>query len=513
MVMEERPKINYTGFIICILALLNAAIHLYFSNNLEFHRDELLYFSLGQHPAPGYATVPPLTGWIAWLMQNIFGYSIFAVRFFPALVSGLMVFLISALAKELGGSGYSRILAAVGIIISVFGLRTFLLFQPVYIDLILWTLLFYLIVKYINTSSDIYLILIGIVAGIALLNKYLIGLLLLIILIILPFTQYRSIFRNKKFWFGILASFVVFLPNLVWQIANGLPVINHMAELQQTQLVNVNRSSFLIEQVVAPGAASILTIAGIIYLFISKNGWKFRFLGLVVISLVLTLMLLHGKSYYTQGIFPFLIAAGAVSWENLLRKAWSRILLVLLIIGLTIPIIPIGIPVFKTEKLVSYFRNIGTRYGLDFVCRFEDNSIHSLPQDYADMLGWEELTRIADEAWQKVTDKRSAFIYCENYGQAGAITVIGKKYGLPEAISFSESFRYWIPEKFVPDITAIIYINDEMGDDVKQGFRKITKIGSIENPDAREFGTTVWLCEDPAGSFNDFWKERLEQIF
>jgi hypothetical protein len=513
MVTEERSKINYKGIIIGFLAILNVVIHLYFSNNLEFHRDELLYFSLGQHPAAGYATVPPLTGWIAWLMQNIFGYSIFAVRFFPALISGLMVFLISALAKELGGSGYSRILAAVGIIVSVFGLRTFLLFQPVYIDLILWTLLFYLIVKYINTSRDSYLILIGITAGIALLNKYLIGLLLIIILVILPFTQYRKILKNKKFWYGILSGIVVFLPNMIWQIANGLPVINHMAELQRTQLVNVDRSAFLIEQLIIPGAASILTIAGILYLFINKNGWKFRFLGLVVISVILTLMLLHGKSYYTQGVFPFLIAAGAVSWENLLRKSWSRLLLVVLIIGLTIPILPIGIPVFKTEKLVSYFRDIGTKYGLDFVCRFEDNSIHSLPQDYADMLGWEELTRIANEAWQKVTDKRSAFIYCENYGQAGAITVIGKKYGLPEAICFSESFRYWIPERFDPDVTALVYINDEMGEDVKQGFRKITKIGSIANTDAREFGTTVWLCEDPAGSFNDFWKERLKQIF
>ena len=171
-------SINYAGFIIGLLALANFAIHLYFSENLEFHRDELLYFSLGRHPAAGYATVPPLIGWIAWLMQNIFGYSIFAVRFFPALMSGLMVFLVSAIARELGGSGYSRILAAVGIILAIFGLRTFLLFQPVHIDLMLWTLVFYLIIKYINTSSDKYLILIGITAGAALLNKYLIGILL-----------------------------------------------------------------------------------------------------------------------------------------------------------------------------------------------------------------------------------------------------------------------------------------------------------------------------------------------
>jgi hypothetical protein len=149
---------------------------------------------------------------------------------------------------------------------------------------------------------------------------------------------------------------------------------------------------------------------------------------------------------------------------------------------------------------------------MDFVCRFEDNSIHSLPQDYADMLGWEELTEITNEAWQIVTDKKAAFIYCENYGHAGAITVIGKKYGLPEAICFSESFRYWIPQKFDPDITSMVYINDEPGDDVRQVFRKITKIGSISNPDAREFGTAVYLCEDPVDSFNKFWQLRIKDL-
>jgi len=510
--MKNWLKINHINISIGILALFTAAIHLIFSYNLEFHRDELLYFSLGRHPAFGYASVPPMIGWVAWFMQNIFGNSLFAVRFFPALLSGLMVFLISALAKELGGTVYSRLLAAIGIIISLFGLRTFLLFQPVHIDLILWTLSFYLAVKYINTSSGKYLILFGITAGLAFLNKYLIGILIFSFLLIIPFTQYRTLFRNKKLWHGILAGILVFSPNLIWQIVNGLPVIQHFAELKRTQLVNVDQTAFLIEQLIIPGTGSILTVAGIVFLFVSKKVRKFRFFGFVVIGVIVTLMLLHGKSYYTQGIFPFLIAAGAVSWENLLRKTWLRILLPLVIIILTIPTVPIGIPVYKTEKLVSYFSNLTTDYGMDFVCRFEDGQIHSLPQDYADMLGWEELTLITGEAWQKITDKKSAFIYCENYGQAGAITVIGKKYGLPEAICFSESFRYWIPDRFDPDITSMVYINDEMGDDVRLLFRKITKIGSISNRDAREFGTAVWLCEDPAGSFNEFWTIRIKEL-
>ena len=101
---------------------------------------------------------------------------------------------------------------------------------------------------------------------------------------------------------------------------------------------------------------------------------------------------------------------------------------------------------FKSKGLISYFNTLNEKYGIDLGRRFEDGSIHSLPQDYADMLGWEEMTALADKAYQMMADKKSAFIYGENYGQAGAITVIGKKYGLPEAISFNESFQYWAPE-------------------------------------------------------------------
>ena len=41
---------------------------------------------------------------------------------------------------------------------------------------------------------------------------------------------------------------------------------------------------------------------------------------------------------------------------------------------------------------------------------------------------------------------------------------------------------------------------------------KLPWSGSISNPDAREYGIGVYLCEEPAGSFNDFWKARLKEL-
>lgn len=498
--------------VIVALAVFNIAIHLAVAGNLEYHRDEMLYFSLGMHPAAGYATVPPMIGLLAWFVQNIFGFSVYAVRLLPALAGGLMVMLVARIARELGGSRYAAILAAIGFIIAGFALRTFSMFMPVFIDVVFWTIIFYILVRYVNTLNDNYLLWFGITSGFALLNKYMPGVLFLGLLLIIPFTEYRFVFRKKKFWIGLWAGFIIFLPNLIWQMKMGLPVLNHLAELDRTQLTYVNRFTFIAEQFMMASWASVLAVPGMIYLLSNKSFVRFRFLGYLALFVILFLLLVRGKSYYTIGIFPFLIAAGAVSYDWM-RSTAGKIILPSALVLLTIPTLPLGIPVYKSEGLVKYFSNMEDRFGMTMGRRFEDNSIHSLPQDYADMTGWEELTRVADSAWNMIDDKKAAFIYAENYGEAGAITIIGKKYNLPEPICFNESFSYWIPKEFDPDITSVVYINyEEPGEDVKELFKEITKIGSITNIHSREYGTSVYLARKPVKSFNSFWIKRVKEL-
>jgi Dolichyl-phosphate-mannose-protein mannosyltransferase len=511
--MKLLDSKKFPDLLIIFLALISISIHLMVIGNLEYHRDELLYFSLGEHPAFGFATVPPMIGWLAWLLQNIFGHGLFAVRILPALMSGVMIWLITLIARDLGGSYYARILSAVGFTITGFGLRSFSLFMPVFLDVFFWTLVIFLLVRYVNSEKEKYLLYFGIAAGFSILNKYLIGVLFAGLLVIIPFTRYRNVFTKKMFWLGIAAGLLICSPNIIWQIMNNLPVVNHMAELKRTQLVNVDRVTFLAEQLMMGSFASVLTITGLFFILLNRKGIKYRFLGILVIFIFVVLMLLRGKSYYTIGIFPFLIAAGGVSFDYSLKRAWSRIVFPVILVVLTIPGVPVGLPVYKSDGLVKYFHILETKYGIIIARRFEDNSIHSLPQDYADMIGWEELASITNKAYQMIENKKASFIYCENYGQAGAVTIIGKKYGLPEAVCFSESFRYWIPRKFDPDITSFVYINDKPGKDVQMLFNKITLIGKISNPDAREFGTSVYLCENPKTSFNEFWDSRLKRLF
>jgi len=497
---------------IILIAILNVLFHLLFYNTLGFHRDELLYFSLGQHLTAGYASVPPFTGFVAWMMIHISGYSLLSARIIPMLLSGVLVLLGAAITKELQGKLYAQVLTVLAICVTPFNLRGFTLFQPVCFDVMFWSLIFWLSLKWINTKSDKYLLFIGLAAGVGLLNKYLVALLIFSLLAAFLFSSYRTIFTRKAFYLAILIALVVFLPNLIWQIKNHLPVLTHMQALNEYQLVHVNRIAFFTDQLFMSSLAIVMFVPGIIYMSFGKNMNQYRPIVIASFIVLLLLAILRGKSYYTIGLFPLWIAAGGVYWETRLKKNVTKILLPALMLLITIPVLPMGIPIFKAEKLAEYFAQVKDKYGFDMVLRWETGKVHSLPQDYADMLGWDELAAITAKAYEQVPDKPSTIIYTENYGQAGAIMVIGKKYNLPEPVCFSESFFYWFPRNPDHEITSIIYINSELGEDINELFADCRLTGMIENPLAREYGTGVWLCTKPRSSFNKFWRQRVPQI-
>jgi hypothetical protein len=70
----------------------------------------------------------------------------------------------------------------------------------------------------------------------------------------------------------------------------------------------------------------------------------------------------------------------------------------------------------------------------------------------------------------------------------------------------------WAPDTLAPNVNTFIYINDELGDDVKDLFQDIQPMGGITDTLAREFGTTVYLCRQPKRSFPEFWVARMREV-
>ena len=507
--MSKIIKLKWKGVCISMLAMAGVMIHLLLFRELGFHRDELLFFSLGQHPDFGYFSVPPMIGFLAFVLSKLFGYSLFAAKIVPALLCGVMVWLCAEMAGELGGSFFARFLAAIGFLSSILFLRAFSLFQPVFLDIFFWTAALYFLLRYINTEHRKYLILFGVSVGFGLLNKYNILFLVMAVLVVLPFTRYRKLFRAREFYLAVFVSFIILLPNLIWQLRHGMPVLEHMVELKRTQLNQMGTATFLSEQLLMVFPATLLALPGLIYLLFGSIMQKFKWIGHALLVILLLYLLLHGKSYYSAGIYPLLICSGAVFIERSLSRGFWRAAIVAFLLLFAWMMLPMGIPCKSPEQLVSYFDKVARITHDDAIRRYENNEYRQLPQDYADMLGWEELTVLTNSAWQTVEHKDQCIIFGDNYGEAGAITILGKKYNLPEAISFNDNFRYWVPRTFDKEIIELIYINHELGKDVRLLFRDIVEVGHISNPLAREYGTRVYLCKNPTQSFNKFWKERV----
>jgi hypothetical protein len=509
--MGKDHPLQKSIFWIWVIALINVAVHLCFYNTLGFHRDELLYFSLGRHLSAGYASLPPFTGLMAWVMIKCIGSTLFAARLLPAVFSGILVLVVSGITKEMKGGVHARILAAVGVLLLPINLRAFYFFMPVFFDVFFWTLLFYLVILWINSKKDIFILLIGIISGIGIMNKYLILLQLFCIAIVLVFSPDRELFFRKSFRVAILLALILVSPNIIWQVSNHFPAFTHMHALRDSQLVHVDRMAFLSDQLFIMFVAVFFVFPGILFFLLSRKMKPYRLLVIASLMVVLILWLLRGKNYYTAGIYPFLIATGAVYWETVLKSRISRVLFVSILVLLTVPVVPAGIPILPAKELASGFAWEKQHIGMGAFLRDEKGVYHALPQDYADMLGWDELTVIAAKAYRQV-DKSSCFFYCENYGQAGAITVLGKDRGLPEPVCFSESFFYWAPRELPVNITSIIYINDTLGEDIRHLFPNIRIIGKVSNPLAREYGTTVYLGTNPVTSFNAFYRKRIREI-
>lgn len=504
-----------SGHRLCILmlALANSSIHLLFYNTLGFHRDELLYFSLGQHLSAGYASVPPFTGLVAWIVINTMGYSLLAVRLLPALFSGLYLLVGAGIAREMKGGTYAQVLTAAGIMVTPLNLRAFYMFQPVYFDLFIWSLFLYVILRWINSRNDKYLLLMGITAGVALMNKYLMALLILSVMVAFLFSQYRIIFRNRKFYLAVVLALVILSPNIIWQFMHNWPALIHMKALQESQLVHVDRITFITDQAFLGCMAIILIIPGIFFGLTQKLLAPYRPVILGTILVVIILALLRGKSYYTAGLLPVWIAAGSVIIEKAIQPKFWRVTLIFLLFAFTVPLVPMGIPVFRQENLKAYFARIRQATQFDMMLRWESGKVHQLPQDYADMLGWDEIASLTDQAYRQVLDKIPVMIFADNYGEAGAIMVLGKKYGLPEPACLSESFYYWFPRYPKQEITHLIYINEgETDEDLQKLFAEIRLVGSVQNPLAREYGTSVWLYSQPRKSFNAFLKEQIPNV-
>lgn len=532
----------YTGLIVVsLLSLLKLGIHLLAMNQYGFHRDELLHLAASEHLAWGYMEFPPLIAFLAYISQSIFGNELWAIRILPALLGFAIVWLTYAMVKEMGGRLFAQILAVICILTSVAYYRNHTLFQPVAFDQLFWVLAFYFFIKYINTRENSFLLWIGIVVGLGLLNKYTMFFWLVGIILAAFLTPYKKLLNHRWTWYALLIALIIFLPNLIWQFQQGFPVLGHAKGLYETQFYKLNYQDFLASQFWGMHPVTFpIWLIGLFYLLFAdkRSEWEasvfhnfhfksgiariytlrpFQVFGFAYLMILGLFLLVGGKGYYLFSFYPMLFAAGAIAMERLTKLKYPSIerermsqvfrialCLILLIFGMLW--MPFGTPFLSINTFVQY-----ANLEQDELGHYEN-----LTGDYADMFGWEEQVQLVSDVYQSLpnNEKSNAIIWAENYGEAAAIQILGKKYNLSAPICFSGSFYNWSKPKLEKDLNTFITIGLEVNF-MKEVFEEVEVIQIIRHPFAigEENGIPLCICRKPKKPLKDFWKEFEEYIF
>ena len=502
--MKKASWLLYTLAVLKILLpyLLQNAVY-------EPQRDEFLYLAEGHHMAWGYMEVPPLLSVFAWL-TNLLGGGMFWIKFWPSLGGVVTYLLIGRLILHEGGKAFALLLAWMPFIFGSF-LRLHFLFQANFLDVFFWTAMAYALIRYKATNLNHYLYIFGVCMGLGMLGKYSVAFYIISLFIGLLLTSDRRIFANKHLYFASAIGFLIFLPNLLWQYRHGFPVVYHMGELQKNQLQYISPLSFLIGQFLLFLSCLVIWLTGLISLAVNKT---YRFIAWSYVIVIALLMVTHGKDYYAMGVYPILFAFGSMKIETWMqgRKYFLRFALVAVILVLGFSTVRISMPILPPAQLAGlYARSHVERFG---VLRWEDGKDHPLPQDFADMLSWKEMTAKVAHAYDLLdsTEKSHTLLFCDNYGQAGAVNYYGAPYHLPPAYSDNASFLYWLPDDFYKFDNIVLLTDDqqEMEHPFIHLFRQATLVDSVTNPYARERGSLIILLKGADSTLRQMFRKKIE---
>lgn len=469
----------------------------------ELHRDEFLYLEQGHHLAWGYMEVPPMLSWLSWL-THLLGDSFFWVKFWPSLFGAFTLVITCRMVVEMGGNIFAVFIAGLCIMFTAY-LRLHFLFQANFLEVFWWSLSAYFIIRYINSKQIRYLYWIGFAFGCGWLSKNSVSFFIIGFAAALLLTKYRSLFLNKHLYGAGLLALIIALPNLLWQYNHNWPLLHHMEELRETQLKFINPVDFLTGQVMMYFSAFFIWMMGLIWLF-TKGGKEYRMLAWIYLTVIILLVLSSGKNYYSLGVYPMLFAAGGVAlqqWTNN-RLKWIRWITAAVILFLTWVILPIAMPIWEPDKLAAFYKK--EKIENTGALKWEDQQNHSLPQDFADYLGWKEITSKAESFYQSLPAgvRDSTIIYCRHYGLAGALKYYGKDQRFKnKVISDNGSFLHWIPDNL--SFKHLLFIGRRMPDKdgkVFQHFEKVTIIDSVTYKHSRQLGDKVIFFEkvDSVGS-------------
>jgi len=496
--------------IILLFALAKLVVHLLTATNYGFQRDAYLYLAQSNHLAWGFFSTPPLVAFITRIHTIIWGDSLLAVRVLPALIGTASLFLAGWLIKQLKGGAMAQVIGLTAIFLSPAFLRPAVLLQPVVFNHLFWLLTAVVVFRLIQKQEPRQLLWFIPVLGLGWMAKYSIAFYASAMLAALLIGPHRKLLWSKYLPWTLAGGLILILPNLLWQYAHNWPVISHMNELQESQLGNVLLKDFLIQQIIMHMPALPVWIGGLVWLIFNRKNREYRAFAWAFGLTLLLIILLRGKFYYTIAAYTILMVFGAVAWEqwSARPRRWIAWVVLYLVVSNGIIALPLSLPVYKPERMVAWGEKQKKR-GLELMFKWEDGEVHDLPQDYADMVGWDELGQKVWAFYLTLEDsvKASTLVYGEFYGAAGAMDYYKPDNIYNEVYSFNAAYMEWVPRS--PELEYMIYVG--YSDRIPLYFGEVQLVGRVENPYFREKGLPIWFGSHPAPKLYEDWEETWQE--
>ncbi|HJY87271.1 MAG TPA: glycosyltransferase family 39 protein, partial [Candidatus Acidoferrales bacterium] len=354
-----------------------------------YFRDELYFMAAGDHLAWGYVDFAPLAAWLMRVSRMVFGDSLHAIRFLPALAQGAEVVLTGVITRELGGRRFAVLLSCLSVLFAPVILNNATRFSMNPFEPLFWMGCIYFLLLAIHRSQPEVLGWCGVLLGLGLGNKHSTVFFLISLVIGLLVTSHRRLLAGKWFWIAAGIAFLICMPNLIWQYQHHFATLEDLENVRRTHKnIELPPLPFIRQQIMMLAPASALVwIAGLGFLLFHRAAMRHRSLGVMFLVFFTGMMVLHAKDYYLAPIYPILFAAGGVFWEKLVEARrgmrWAKVAAPALFTAVGLLAIPLVVPALPVEDIVPYREAMGIK-----MSRTERHHAGPLPQHFGDEFGW-----------------------------------------------------------------------------------------------------------------------------
>jgi dolichyl-phosphate-mannose-protein mannosyltransferase len=484
--------------VLVLIAVVRVALHTLSNGQYGFHRDELQTLDDARHLDWGFVAYPPVTPLIGRLELVLFGTSLVGFRLFAAVAVSAAMVLTGLIARELGGSRHVQVLAAIAAAISPVSLTQGAVLQYVAFDYLWGVGIFYSLVRLMKSEDPRWWLVIGAFLGLGMETRYTMGFLALGVAAAVVLTPARRFLRSGWLWAGVVTSVLLFLPNVVWQAGHHFISLEFLAHIHARDLRWGRMQGFYSQQLwVCVNLVTVPLVAlGLWFYLLREEGRRYRLLGLTALITFALFTVAGSRSYYTVGLYPALLAAGAMllaTCLNRVRPALARAIYGLqwtamvgsgvLFVLIVVPVAPIGSRVWDlTSKIHEQFRE---EVGWTDLAEHVAQVYHSLPAEERAKIG----------------------ILTGNYGEGGALNLYGPALGLPHAMAGTNSFWYRGYDPRQPQTVILVGFDLDEGQELFESCVVVAKNDNrygVINEESK-YHPDILLCRNLKKSWPEFW--------